>query len=157
MSEFAGVLGEKLFPLGKKSKPKGSGGGGSGGGVSKSEKRYTFLTKGTSITPEGRIKVLYELELKEKTMVAIKTKVSSEVAIDAEKWVEKIGTAYPLKVVGLIIATQEKDNKLVAVEKNNEVLIEGDANKISGSFEIESSDKKLAFVIDCEEKKEEDN
>ena len=102
-------------------------------------------------------KTIDELELKEKTMVAIKTKVSSEVAIDAEKWVEKIGTAYPLKVVGLIIATQEKDNKLVAVEKNNEVLIEGDANKISGSFEIESSDKKLAFVIDCEEKKEEDN
>lgn len=157
MSEFAGVLGEKLFPLGKKSKPKVSGGGVSGGGVSRSEKRFNFFTKGISITAEGRIKVLYELELKEKASVAIKTKVSSDVAIDAEKWAEKIGTAYPLKVIGLIIATQEKDNKIVIVEKNNEVLIDGDANKISGSFEIESSDKKLAFVIDCEEKKEEDN
>lgn len=41
-------------------------------------------------------------------------------------------------------------------EENNEVVLTGAKNKISGTFEIEASDKKLAFVIDCEEKKEED-
>lgn len=158
MSEFAGVLGEKLFPLNKKTKQKGGGGsGGSGGGVSRSEKRFNFLTKGISITSEGRIKVLCELELKEKTKVAIKTKVSSDVAIDAEKWIEKIGTAYPLKVVNLVISTKENENAVTIEEKNNEILVSGDSNKILGSFEIEASDKKLAFIIDCEEKKEEDN
>ena len=151
-------MGEKLFPLNKKTKQKGGGGsGGSGGGVSRSEKRFNFLTKGISITSEGRIKVLCELELKEKTKVAIKTKVSSDVAIDAEKWIEKIGTAYPLKVVNLVISTKENENVVTIEEKNNEILVSGDSNKILGSFEIEASDKKLAFIIDCEEKKEEDN
>lgn len=158
MSEFAGVLGEKLFPLNKKAKSKGSGGGsGSGGGISRSEKRFNFFTKGISITSEGRIKVLYELELKENVKVAIKTKVSSEVAIDAEKWKEKIGTAYPLRVINLVISTKENDEEVVVSEENNEVVLTGAKNKISGTFEIEASDKKLAFVIDCEEKKEEDN
>lgn len=158
MSEFAGVLGEKLFPLNKKAKSKGSGGGsGSGGGISRSEKRFNFFTKGISITSEGRIKVLYELELKENVKVAIKTKVSSDVAIDAEKWKEKIGTAYPLRVINLVISTKENDEEVVVSEENNEVVLTGAKNKISGTFEIEASDKKLAFVIDCEEKKEEDN
>ena len=158
MSEFAGVLGEKLFPLNKKAKSKGSGGGsGSGGGVSRSEKRFNFFTKGISITSEGRIKVLYELEIKENAKVAIKTKVSSDIAIDAEKWKEKIGTAYPLRVINLVISTKENDEEVVVSEENNEVVLTGAKNKISGIFEIEASDKKLAFVIDCEEKKEEDN
>lgn len=90
-------------------------------------------------------------------MVAIKTKVSSDVAIDAEKWKEKIGTAYPLRVINLVISTKENDEEVVVSEENNEVVLTGAKNKISGTFEIEASDKKLAFVIDCEEKKEEDN
>ena len=157
MSEFAGVLGEVFIPLNKKAKPKGSGGFGSGGGVSRSEKRFNFFTKGISITSEGRIKVLYELELKENAKVAIKTKVSSDVAIDAEKWKEKIGTAYPLRVINLVISTKENDDEVVVSEENKEVVLTGAKNKISGTFEIEASDKKLAFIIDCEEKKEEDN
>ena len=158
MSDFARVLGEKLFPLNKKTKAKGNGGGsGSGGGVYRSEKRFNFFTKGISITSEGRIKVLYEIELKENASVVIKTKVSSDVAIDAEKWKEKIGTAYPLRVINLVISTKENDEEVVVSEENNEVVLTGGKNKISGTFEIEALDKKLAFIIDCEEKKEEDN
>lgn len=158
LSEFAGILGETLFPR-EKSKPKvgGGSGSGSGGGVSRSEKSYGFITKGTSITPEGRIKVLCELELKEKTTVAIKTKVSSDVAIDAEKWKEKIGTNYPLRVINFVIGAKENDTAIFVTEDNNEIFVSGERNKISGTFEIEASDKMLAFVIDCEEKKKEDD
>lgn len=157
MSEFAGVLGEKLFPL-KKAKPRtGGGGGGSGGGVSKSEKRFNFFTRGISITPEGRIKVLYELELKEKVRVVIKTKVHSDVAVDAEKWVGSIGTAYPLRITNFVVDSKETDATIDSAEEKCELIITGDRNKISGSFEIEASDKKLAFVIDCEEKKEDED
>ena len=157
MSEFAGVLGEKLFPL-KKSKPKtGGGGGGAGGGVSRSEKKFNFFTKGTSITSQGRIKVLYELELKEKASVVIKTKIHSDVAVDAEKWVGSIGTSYPLRILNFVIDSQDMDTAVESVEMNCELIVSGERNKVAGSFEIEASDKKLAFVIDCEEKKEEDN
>ena len=157
MSEFAGVLGEKLFPL-KKAKPRtGGGGGGSGGGVSKSEKRFNFFTRGISITPEGRIKVLYELDLKEKVRVVIKTKVHSDVAVDAEKWVGSIGTAYPLRITNFVVDSKEMDTTLDSTEEKCELIVTGERNKISGSFEIEASDKKLAFVIDCEEKKEDED
>lgn len=156
MSEFAGILGEKLFPR-KRVKPKGSGGGGSGGGVSKSEKRFNFFTHDICITPQGRIKVAFELELKEKVTVAIKTKISSDVAIDAEKWQEKIGTTYPLKVVNFSLETQERETDISCQEKNSDLLIGGERNKLSGTFEIEALDKKLKFIIDCEEKKAGDN
>ena len=156
VSEFAGVLGEKLFPR-KKVAPKGGTGGGAGGGAGRSEKRYNFFTSNSSITSEGRIKVSYELELKEKTRIAIKTKVSSAVSVDAEKWKEKIGTAYPLKVINLVIESKEAETDIIVQEKDNELILSGERNKLTGSFEIEASDKKLAFIIDCEEKKEEDD
>ena len=121
------------------------------------EKRYNFFTSNSSITSEGRIKVSYELELKEKTRIAIKTKVSSAVSVDAEKWKEKIGTAYPLKVINLVIESKEAETDIIVQEKDNELILSGERNKLTGSFEIEASDKKLAFIIDCEEKKEEDD
>lgn len=154
-SEFAGVLGKKLFPR-KKTKPKEIGGS-SGGGASRSEKRFNFFTKGTIITAEGRIKVSYELELKERVKVAIKTKVSSDIAVDSKTWEEKIGTTYPLKVINFVVDAKERETEISHEEENCELLISGERNKIVGTFEIEASDKKLAFVIDCEEKKEEDN
>lgn len=156
VSEFAGVLGEKLFPR-KKAKPKKPGLGGSGGDVIKREKTFAFQTNNITITTEGHIKVLFDLELKEKTTVAIKTKVSSTVAVDAEKWKNKIGTSYPLQVTNLVINSQEQDSPIHVVEKDCELIVSGLRNKISGSFEIVASDKKLTFGIDCEEKKEEDN
>ena len=156
LSEFASVLGGALFPRAK-AKPKSAGGGVSGGGVARKEKRFNFFTRGTNITLEGRIKVTCELELKEKVIVVIKTKVSSDVAIDAEKWKEKIGTDYPLKVINFVIDKKESEKEISINEKNNEILISGERNKISGTFEIAASDKKLAFVIDCEEIKERDD
>ena len=157
-SEFADVLGEKLFPLHKKTKIKGGGGSsGFGGGVVRNEKKFNFLTKGISITLEGRIKVTYELELKAKAAVVVKTKVSSEVPLDALKWLEKIGTAYPLRVTNFVVSTKEIESEPSVEEINNEIIISGERNKVSGTFEIEASDKKLAFTIDCEEKRKEDN
>ena len=154
VSEFAGILGEKLFPRKKAALKGGGGGSGTGGGVSRNEKSFNFLTKGITITPEGRIKVSFILELKEKTSVVIKTKISSDVAIDADKWKDKIGTSYPLKVINLIIETKEKEEEVSFNEINCELLISGGKNRLNGTFEVEASDKKLAFVIDCEEKKE---
>ena len=156
MSEFAGVLGEKLFPR-RKAKPKSAGGGGSGGGVSRSEKRFNFATRDIRITAQGHIKVAFDLELKEKVVLAIKTKISSDVAIDAEKWREKIGTNYPLKVFNFTLETQENESPLFCEESNSELIIGGERNKLKGTFEIEASDKKLKFIIDCEEKKMEDD
>lgn len=157
-SEFADALGEKLFPLHKKTKIKGGGGSsGFGGGVVRNEKKFNFLTKGISITLEGRIKVTYELELKAKAAVVVKTKVSSEVPLDALKWLEKIGTAYPLRVTNFVVSTKEIESEPSVEEINNEIIISGERNKVSGTFEIEASDKKLAFTIDCEEKRKEDN
>jgi hypothetical protein len=155
MSEFAGLLGEKLFPR-KKAQAKGGGGGGSGGGVSRREKTFNFFTKNIEITSEGRIKVVYELEFKEAVTVIIKTKVSADTSVDAEKWNEKIGTEYPLKVINFAVDTKESDAQINFAEQNCELVVSGDQNKFSGSFEIEASDKKLAFVIDCEEKREDD-
>lgn len=157
LSEFAGILGEKLFPREKKMPKGGSGGGGSGGGTGRSEKGFTFFASNSQITPEGRIKVSYELELKENTTVAVKTKVSSAVAIDAEKWKEKIGTAYPIKVMNLVIDTKAAEAEINVCEENSEVIVSGEKNKISGTFEIEASDRELVFVIDCEEKRKGDN
>lgn len=157
-SYFADALGKKLFPLHKKTKIKGGGGSsGFGGGVVRNEKKFNFLTKGISITLEGRIKVTYELELKAKAAVVVKTKVSSEVPLDALKWLEKIGTAYPLRVTNFVVSTKEIESEPFVEEINNEIIISGERNKVSGTFEIEASDKKLAFTIDCEEKRKEDN
>ena len=156
ISEFAGVLGEKLFPRKKAKQKTGGSGGGSGGGVIRNEKKYIFLTKGTTITSNGTIRMSYQLELKEKIAVTIKTKVSSDVALDADAWKEKIGTNYPLKVNHFVVESKELDGDITAKEENNEIIIEGDTNKLFGTFEVEASDKKLAFVIDCEEKTEDD-
>ena len=155
LSEFAGLLGEKLFPR-KKNTPK-SPGPGSGSEPGRIEKSFAFFASNSQITPGGQIKISYELELKEKTAVIIKTKVSSAVAVDAGKWKEKIGTTYPLKVKNLIIDTKEAETEIEIREENCEVIVSGEKNKISGTFEIEASDRELVFVIDCEEKRKEDN
>ena len=97
------------------------------------------------------------MELKEKTSIVIKTKVHSDVAVDAEKWVESIGTAYPLRITNFVVDSKDIDTAITSSEEKCELVLRGDQNMISGSFEIEASDKKYAFVIDCEEKKEDNN
>ena len=82
--------------------------------------------------------------------IVIKTKISAGVdSIDYEKWNEKIGTEYPLRITNFTIESQE-DN--VAFEEANcELRLNSAKNTLKGFFEIEASDKTLAFVIDCQE------
>ena len=61
------------------------------------------------------------------------------------------------EILNFVIDSQDMDTAVESVETNCELIVSGEQNKVAGSFEIEASDKKLAFVIDCEEKKEEDN
>lgn len=157
ISEFAGILGEKLFPRKKAKQKTGGNGGGSGDGVIRNEKKFVFLTNAPTITSDGTIKISYQLELKEKTAVTIKTRVFSDGTLDSDKWRETIGTQYPLKVNRFVIDVNEQNSNVMVKEENNEITIAGEKNKLFGTFEVEASDKKLAFVIDCEEKKEDDD
>lgn len=151
-SAFAKFLGAKLFPK-IKNKSSSGGGSGSGEGIVRKEKLFNFTTKRPVITPKGRIKVDFELEIKGKTTLVIKTKVTSAGAIDADMWGKKIGTTYPIKISNAEFKQKENDTEIRAEESNGELIICGEKNKVSGSFEIEALDKKLAFTIDCEEMK----
>jgi hypothetical protein len=149
VSEFAGILGEKLFPRKKKKSKESGGGSGGGGGVTKT-KKFVFAMPNTSITKSGKIKVEFDLDIKEFTSILIKTKISAGVdSIDHEKWIEKIGTEYPLKITNFTIESKEED--VTFEESNYELKLSSTKNYIKGFFEIEASDKTLAFVIDCQE------
>jgi hypothetical protein len=87
VSEFAGILGEKLFPR-KKKKPKEPGGGSGGGGGITKTKKFVFAMPNISITNSGKIHVTFDLDIKESVSILIKTKVSAGVdSIDYEKWI----------------------------------------------------------------------
>ena len=149
VSEFAGILGEKLFPRKKKKQKEPGGGSGGGGGITKT-KKFVFAMPNISITNSGKIHVAFDLDIKESVSILIKTKVSAGVdSIDYEKWIEKIGTEYPLKITNFTIESKEDD---VAFEESNcELKLSSAKNTLKGFFEIEASDKTLAFVIDCQE------
>ena len=157
LSVFARPLGEKLFPK-KKPKPKITGGGsGNGSGVVKKEKNFIFSTKASGITSSGSFKVDFLLEFKAATSVIIKTEITADTTVDSKKWREKIGTTYPLRIANFDVTFQEEtDGSIIIQEVDGEVMVSGEKNKLIGSFEIQASDRKLAFVIDCVEKKEDD-
>ena len=151
-SEFAGILGEKLFPKKQKKTKGGSSGNGGGGGTERKEKKFAFKTFEYSFIPGGKIKIPFELVIKESASVVIKTKIQAGIElIDSKGWKDKIGTSYPLSIASLTIENKDVQEEIGIDYVDNNVMISGNANKISGHFFIEATDKTMAFVVDCQE------
>lgn len=149
-SVFAKVLGESLFPSVSDKPKKPGGGGGAGGGDTVQDKKFKFEYSKPIISNNG-VTVSFKMELKEKSVIMISTKVYSigGIAINFEKWGKDIGVEYPLAITDFFISNED----FTWAKKDNGILVSGEKGSATGSFKITSRKKGYAFVIDCYESK----